>query len=216
MKLFLSSAGIQPETKQAFLDLIEKDPKDCKVAFIPTGADPQEKKQHVQRTIDQIEDLGMSLFKVDLKIENEQSLYEKLSPADAICVNGGNTFYLLDWVKKSGFDKVAKRLLNEGKIYFGISAGSYIACPTIEVSNWRNHDNNTIDLKDLSAMNLVDFLMFVHYSQEWIETVEDGYKTTQLPVVVLTDKQAIVVNGDKISLAGPQEVLTFNNFKLSQ
>lgn len=215
MKLFLSSAGIKPETKQAFLDLLGKDPKDCTVAFIPTACDLEADKSYVQWTIDQISELGLKLFTVDLKGENENSLYDKLKSSDIVCVNGGNTFYLLDQAKKSGFDKVVKRLVGEGKIYFGVSAGSYIACPTIEVSTWKNHDSNIIGLKDLSAMNFVNFLMFVHYKDQNKEAVENAVKATNYPVVVLTDKQAIVVDDDKIELAGPGPALKFNGFEFT-
>lgn len=213
MKLFLSSAGIKLETKEAFLNLLDKDPKNCTVAFIPTACDPEPDKSYVQWTIDQLESLGLKLYTVDLKGESSDSLYEKLKPADIICVNGGNTFYLLDQVRKSGFDKIIPKLLNEDKIYFGVSAGSYIACPTIEVSTWKNHDNNIINLTDLSALHFVDFLMFAHYENKYKEVVEQGTKTTQLPIITLTDQQAIVINGDHISLAGPTPFLTFNNFR---
>lgn len=216
MKLFLSSAGIKPETRQAFLDLLGKEPTDCTVAFVPTACDLESDKTYVQWTIDQINELGLKIFTVDLKGESEDSLYEKLKPADVICVNGGNTFYLLDQVMKSGFDKAAKRLVDEGKVYFGVSAGSYIACPTIEVSTWKNHDNNSIGLTDLSAMSFVNFLMFVHYTGEDRETVENGVKTTSYPLVVLTDRQAVVVDGDKINIAGPEPVLKYNEFIFSK
>lgn len=215
MKLFLSSAGIKPETKQAFLNLIDKEPRDCKVAFIPTACDPEPDKSYVQWTIDQIKELGITLFNVDLKDENELSLYEKLSKADIICVNGGNTFYLLDWIKKSGFDKVIKKLITEGKIYFGVSAGSYIVCPTIEVSTWKGHDRNTISLTDLSAMNLVNFLIFAHYEERYKVLVENSAKTTKYPIITLTNQQAIVINENNISLAGPEPFLSLNNFSYS-
>lgn len=212
MKLFLSSAGIRPETKDDFLKLLDKNPKETKVAFIPTACDPSKDKSYVQWTIDQIEDLGMSLFTIDLKEETEQSLYNKLKDADVICVNGGNTFYLLDWVRKSGFDKTIKRLLTEGKVYFGVSAGSYIACPTIEMSIWKKSNKDRFGVFDFNSLNLINFLISVHYEAKYQEAVENGTKTTNLPVIALTDQQAVIINDNKISLAGPQNVLMFNNF----
>ena len=216
MKLFLSSAGIKPETKQSFLDLLGKNPKECTVAFIPTACDPEPDKTYVQWTIDQINELGLKLFTVDLKGENEDSLYDKLKSADIICVNGGNTFYLLDQAKKSGFDKVAKKLVDEGKIYFGVSAGSYLACPTIEASKWKHLDDpDVVGRTDLSALDLVNFIMVVHYEDKNKEAVENAVETTSYPVVVLTDKQGVVVNGDDIKLAGPEPVLKYNGFNFS-
>lgn len=214
MKLFLTSAGFQPETTKYFLDLLGKDPKEALAAFIPTAAGPEKDKSYVQWTIDQIEELGMKTITVDLVYENEQTLEEKLSACDIIIVNGGNTFFLLDWVKKSGFDKVLKKLLNQGKIYVGISAGSYIACPTIEHGKWKHLDDpDKVGRTDLDALNLIDFLMVAHYADKYKEAVENGIKTTKLPVVTLTDKQAIVVDGNSVKIVGPGESLKFNNFK---
>jgi len=216
MKLFLSSAGFKPETKERFLKLLGKDPKETLAAFIPTAAGPKKDKSYVQWTIDQIEKLGMKTKTIDLVDENKQSLNEKLSDCDVIIMNGGNTFLLLDWVKKSGFDKVIKKLIDRDKVYVGISAGSYIACPTIEQSKWKHLDDpDKVGRTDLSALNLVNFLIVAHYTDEYKEAVENGVKTTNYPVVVLTDQQAVVVDGDAIELAGPEPVLKYNGFKFT-
>lgn len=214
MKLFLSSAGIQPETKDEFIKLLGKDPSKMTVAFIPTACDPEPDKSYVQWTIDQIKELGLSLFTIDLKDENEKSLSQKLSKADIICVNGGNAFYLLDWVKRSGFDKVVRKLIDDGKLYLGVSAGSYIACPTIEAAKWGcPGDTDVIGSEDLSALNLINFLIVAHYKKEHNEEVRNDTKMTNYPVVVLTDQQAIVVNGNKTKIVGAGEKFTLNNFK---
>jgi len=216
MKLFLTSAGFQPETKEKFLKLLGKDPKETLVAFIPTAAGPDKNKDYVRWTIDQIKELGMKAKTIDLVDENEQSLNEKLSDCDVIIVNGGNTFFLLEWVKKSGFDKVIRPLLEQGKIYVGISAGSYIACPTIEQSKWKHLDDpDKASRTDLSALDLVNFLIVAHYTDEYKEVIGNGVKTTNCPVVVLTDQQAIVIDGDSIELAGPEPVLKYNGFKFT-
>jgi dipeptidase E len=216
MKLFLSSAGIKPETKESFLKLLGKNPKEMTVAFIPTACDPEPDKSYVQWTIDQIEEVGLKCFTVDLKGENENSLKKKLEKADIICVNGGNTFYLLDQVKKSGFDKIIRSLLNKGKIYFGVSAGSYIACSTIEAAKWKKlGDPDVVGSNDLSSIRLCNFLIVAHYSEKYYDDVERGATTTKYPVVALTDQQAVIVNGDKIQIAGAGQKNIFNGFKES-
>lgn len=214
MKLFLTSVGLEPEYQDDFLQLLSKKPTGTKLAFIPTACDPEPDKSYVKQTRDEIQATGIKVFDIDLKEENEQSLYEKLSKADVICVNGGNTFYLLDWVKKSGFDKVVKKLTSEGKIYFGVSAGSYIACPTIEAAKWKHlGDPDVVGMTDLSALGLVNFLMVAHYEEKYKEDVENGAKTTNLPVVTLTNKQAIIVENDEIKFVGVGNTLKYNGFK---
>lgn len=216
MKLFLSSAGFATETEEDFIKLVGKEPSLIKIGFIPTASDTEERKDYVQRDIESIKKLGMSCIFVDLKEENEDTLYQKLSQVDVILVEGGNTFYLLDWVKKSGFDKVVKKLINEGKVYYGISAGTYIACPTIEHAKWKHLDDpDKVNRTDIDALRLVNFLIVAHYADKYKEAVENGVKTTSLPVIALTDQQAIVVDGNTIKLAGPEPVLKYNGFEFS-
>lgn len=195
MKLFLSSAGIKPETKDKFLELLGKDPKECTVAFIPTACDPEPDKSYVQWTIDQIEELGMKCVTVDLKGENADSLYEKMKDHDIICVNGGNTFYLIDQVRKSGFDKIIRKLLDEGKVYFGVSAGTLIACPDIALSGWKSGwDRNVVNLKDLTGLGFVDYAISVHYEPEDQKVLDDYSEKSGYRVVPLTDQEAIVMD----------------------
>jgi len=213
-KLFLSSAGLVPETKKDFFKLLGKDPTEVLVAFIPTAADPEKNKDFVQWSIDQINSEGMKIVNIDLKVEDQNSLHNKLSKCDVIWVNGGNTFYLLDQVRKSGFDKIVNKLLDQGKIYFGVSAGSYIVCPNIEAAGWKNADPNVVNIKNLHALCLVPFILSAHYNREkYYSAMLEGSKTTKLPVVALTDKQAVVVEGDKYWIVGGGDKNFFNGFE---
>lgn len=213
-KIFLSSAGLRPEFHDDFIEFLGKKPEDCSIAFIPTAADPEEDKSFVSWTTDQIEAAGFCWYEVDLKGENAESLKKKLAPADIIMVNGGNTFYLLDQARKSGFVDIIGNLLDGGKLYFGISAGSYLACPTIEAAKWKHlGDLDVVGSKDLSALGLVDFLIVAHYEEKYWMDVNKGAATTKLQVVTLTNNQAILIDGSHIGIVGGGGVLKLNNFE---
>lgn len=216
-KLFLTSSGQvrknNDKYSDAFLDFLVRDPEGMKLAFIPTAAYPEVNKDFVDIIKDDLARYKFEIEDVYLEDENADSLYEKLKTFDIIYVNGGNTFYLLDQVRKSGFDKIIGKLLDEGKIYFGVSAGSYIACPTIEMANWKHQDKDIVGLKDLTALDLVPFLITAHYTEEIFEAVRVGAKATNLPIVALTDQQAVIVIGDKIQVVGEGERLFYNGFK---
>lgn len=216
-KLFLSSAGIVPETKEDFLKLLGRNPSNLTVAFIPTAADPEKDQNFVQWSINQIKEIGMKFFTVDLKGENKDTLYKKLHQADIIWVNGGNTFYLLDQARKSGFDQIIEKLLDEGKIYVGVSAGSYLVCPTIESAKWKHvSDPDVIGLTNLTALNLVNFLVVTHYEEKIRQDIENGSQTTKLPIVALNDKQAIIVIDDDIKVIGDKKnIAIFNDLNHS-
>jgi len=214
MKLFLTSAGIVPEIINDFFKLVGKEPKNSKLIFVPTAADPEEDKQFVEKDKKRLAELGFKIEEITLQTENMRSLDKKFYGADIIYVEGGNTFYLLDWVRKSGFDVAIKRFLENGGVYVGVSAGSMIAGPNIETAGWKHADNNIVGLKDLSAMGLVDFAISPHFDEIVAEAVRGAVAKVDYPTVALTDSEAVLVDGDKIRIAGPGDRITFNNPKI--
>lgn len=212
-KLFLTSAGLVKETRGAFLKLLSISPSEVTIAFIPTAADPEEDKGFVDKDKKLINEIGMKIQEVDLKNEDENSLLEKLSRHQVIYVEGGNTFYLLDWVRKSGFDKVLPKLVDQGKIYVGVSAGSILVGPNIELSNWKHDwDKNIVNLQDLTGLNLVPFAISPHFVEKDRELLNQKSKTIDYPLVALNDTQAISVNDGNVKIVGEGEKVYLNNF----
>lgn len=212
-KLFLTSAGLPKETRDYFLKLVSKKPEETTVAFIPTAADPEKDKWFVESDRSELKEIGFQIEEIDLKNENKNSLLKKLSKCDVIYVGGGNTFYLLDWIRKSGFAKIINKLLDDGKIYVGVSAGSIITGPNIEVSGWKHADKNIVNLKDFTGLNLVNFIPFVHYLNEHKKLLEEKAKNNNKPIIALNDKQAVLCINGKYEIVGEGEKLAYNNFE---
>ncbi|NCB20348.1 MAG: hypothetical protein EOM88_00275 [Clostridia bacterium] len=144
---------------------------------------------------------------LDLDGKNEDELRVILKKFDGVFVNGGSTFYLLKSIRESGFDKVIKELLPQGFIYIGASAGSYVACPTIEMALWKHQDKyDHCGLTDLTGMNLVPFLVSAHYIPEFHDLLKDKTTKNTLSTRILTDKHAILVTDNEIKLLGGEEV----------
>lgn len=215
MKLLLTSQGIQEEIKPVFLSMLPKPAKDISVSFVTTAAYGEDKDPswlNIYR--DQLRELGIDdIEDLDLKDKSIEYLKTHVSNKDIIFVNGGNSFYLLEQVKKSGFDKLINSFKNGNKIYVGISAGSYIACPTIEQSTWEHQDRNRYGLKDLTALNLIPFLITAHYVESYRPIIEKAVKTTKYSVVALNDNQAILVEDNRYKLVGDKTKNFFNNFQ---
>jgi dipeptidase E len=213
MKLFLISidAGIPKELTEDFLKLLKKNPKDTNVCFISTAADhPMIDKWFVKRDRDRLEEMRFKMSDVDLKQESESSLSKKLDGFDMVFVTGGNTFYLLEKVRDSGFDVAIRRFLDRGGIYVGASAGSLIAGLNIESSGWQHPERNTDNLKDLTAMKLVPFVISAHTDDKNIDLIRRCASKVSYPVVALTDKQAILVDNGKQRIVGVGEKNIFN------
>lgn len=214
MQLFLSSAGLPKEVRESFLEILPGKPEDLKVAFIPTAAYPEINQTYLELAKDELKRMGfVDIIELDIKNEQVVKIEEVLNTSDIVYVNGGNTFFLLHWVRQSGFDKILKVLKNKEMIYLGVSAGSYIACPTIEMANWKHQDRNVVGMEDFTALNLVPFLLTAHFEDNHKQAIFDGARSTPLPVVALNDKQAIVVSNHETRLIGDQEKNFFNDFE---
>lgn len=212
MKMFLASSGIVAETKEYFLKLLDKRPSQIKVCFIPTAGEPE--GYHGDIAKKELRDLGIINIKdIDLKNIDENGLKNKISKCDIIYVNGGNTFYLLKWVRHSGFDKIITNLLRKGKIYVGSSAGSYITCPTIEMAAWKYQDRDHHGLDDWRGLNLVPFLISAHFEEKFRRIIENAAIKTNYPIVALNDRQALIISNKKVKLVGRGGKNFFNRFK---
>ncbi len=140
---------------------------------------------------------------IDLDHTTGDDLKKVLEKTELVYVEGGNTFLLMKSIRQSGFEKIIKELLPKGLIYMGASAGSYVACPTIEMALWKHQDKYShYNLTDLTAMSLVPFLMTVHYKPEYDQILKEKISQTPLPVKILTDEQGILMRDGKVELIG--------------
>lgn len=187
-KLLLTSAGFEnPKIRLKFLELVGKDPEEIKVLFIPTAAQTKEEKYYANESKKEILELGIKDI-IEYNLEGETP-----KEFDAIYVCGGNTFYLLDKVRKSGFDKRVIEFIDKGKVYVGVSAGSIIMGPLIGIA--APFDQNQIGLKDLTGLKLIDSVITPHYTPEEKKII-DKFEGEH-PIIRLTDQQAVLVIGEK-------------------
>lgn len=192
----LTSAGM--DVKNEILKILPKPANQIKLAHIITASKVEKDLSYLEKERKEMQNLGFKVEEIDIEGKSENGIRNLLTDKDIIYVQGGNTFYLLKHIRKSGFDKVVKELLEKGVIYVGVSAGSIVAGPTIETSNWGNGDNNIVGLTDLAGMNLVDFNVVVHYTKEHKDIIEKEIPKSKYPVKVLTNNQAILVKGNEV------------------
>ncbi len=201
--LLLTSAGM--EVKEEILKILPKSPNQIKLAHIITASKPERNIDYLEKDRQKMIGLGFQVEDIDIEGKNEKEVRDLLKDKDVIYVQGGNTFYLLKHIRESGFDKVIRELINKGVIYIGVSAGSILAGPTIETSGWKNLDRNIVGITDLTALNFVPFLIFVHYEPKYRALLEKESPRSKYPVRILTDKQAFLVRNGKITLVGQDE-----------
>lgn len=121
---------------------------------------------------------------------------DKILASDILVISGGNTFNLLHNLRESGLDKSIKQFLGKSDfVLSGFSAGALVLTPNIKICNLPDFDENVIELKDLEALNIVDFEIFPHYIEYIHEKMLVDYrKTTSKRVREITDEDYISIN----------------------
>ncbi len=132
-----------------------------------------------------------------------------LAEADAIMVNGGNTFNLLRHLRRNELIVPLRTQILAGKPYVGWSAGSAICAPTIRTTN----DMPIIDPSGLDALGVIDFQLNAHYTNAvpdgWMGETRDQRlaefvaMNPTMPVFGLPEGDWLRVRGHEITLCGP-------------
>lgn len=189
--------------------ILGKPLKDYKLAHIITASKGQGVRNlsYLDRTRDRLTEQNCYFEDIDIEGKNEIELRTIFAKFDGVFVNGGSTPYLLKCIRESGFDKVIKELLPQGFLYVGASAGSYVVCPTIEMALWPHQDKyDHCGLTEFTAMNLVPFLINVHYTPGDRELLKEKIPQASNLVRILTDGQAILVKDDEVIFLGGEEI----------
>ena len=197
-------ASVAEKSIDKLIEHLPSSPKNLKVAFVPTAATPYKDKWFVKLDRDKLEKLGFNLIDVELESKTEKQLTKELEGVDVIFVEGGNTFYLLQEARKSGFDKIVKKLMEKGVVYIGYSAGSVLACPTIYIIRSIDDPTKAPELKSYDGMSLVDFIVLPHFGEKEYkskyEQMRPEIEKLKYKVFKLNDNQAVLVKGNKIEV----------------
>jgi len=175
---------------------------ECKIAYIVTASKKVSDTSYINRHRQKMNTLGFSYTEIDIAGKNENELKKVLDGYDIVLVDGGNTFYLLQAVRESGFENVIKNLIKQGVVYIGSSAGAYIACPSIVMATWSNRKFDRCSITEYTAMNLIPFLIKAHYTPAMKTMLVEKIKDLPYPIRAISDKQAILIRNEEVQLLG--------------
>jgi len=188
------------ELVKKFLD---KNTESKKILFIPTAANVEEYKKYMHLTQKAFEDFGYEVENFDVSVFSEEIAKEKLSEAKIVFISGGNTFYLLQELKRKNLITYLKERIENGLLYIGESAGSVIAAPDIEYASVIDDKTVATELDDYTGLNLVDFYIVPHFEEE--PFVESSRNTVELykdklDLKLINNKEAILVENNNFTI----------------
>ncbi|EAD9711388.1 peptidase [Listeria monocytogenes] len=173
------------------------------VTFIPTASKVEEVVFYVEAGKKALKDLGLIVEELDVATETLEEITATLKKNDFIYVTGGNTFFLLQELKRSGADKLILAEIAKGKLYIGESAGAVIMSPNISYIQSMDSAKKATNLTNYDALNLVDFSILPHYNnvpfKEVTQKIVADYagKPTMRPI---SNQEAIFVRDKEVSL----------------
>ncbi len=212
MRALLGSGGFRTEERrQLYNDEMRRHFGDIKrILFIPYALHDHEAYTNLMT------ERGLNAgYEID-GIHRHADPAKAIREADAISVGGGNTFRLIaDLHRLDLVDLIRDRVINDDLPYMGVSAGTNVACPTMQTTN----DMPITQPSSFKAIGLVPFQVNAHYyagsiwvkhEEEFVEhfgetrddRIREFHEMNETPVVGLWEAGFIRVENDQFELIG--------------
>ncbi|HHU06728.1 MAG TPA: type 1 glutamine amidotransferase-like domain-containing protein [Clostridiaceae bacterium] len=177
---------------------VGREAKSVEMVFVPTAGNPDKDVWWIDKDRDVLSKMGFSFKELDIANKKAQELQGALDGVDVVYIAGGYTYYLLEQMRISGFDKMLQEFIEQGGMYAGASAGALVAGPDIEPCAAMDDPKYGPGLKSSAGLNLVKIVPMPHYDMSErkgiIDSIVDKYES-QYVVVPMTDDEAIISDG---------------------
>ena len=206
MNLVFYSGGNDQENHlldKSFVEVLDK--KNPVITFIPSSSylSDQEFKSFVRH---------YSKFKISrfihfpIDVPFDKILFQEVMRSDAIHMAGGNTFYFLHHLRKMKLLPQLRSFAQKGGVLTGLSAGAIMMTENIEMAAYPefDRDENIVNIKNLTALNLVDFLFFPHFrnSPRYDAVFKSYTKKNSKIIYACPDGAGIVVRENELRFIG--------------
>ena len=194
MEMLLMSylAGTESITKK-YLSKMDSN----KIVFIPTAGNVEPYTGYIDEGVEMLKSLGYELEIIDISKYDEDYLKNKLSKTECICISGGNTFYLLQELKKKNLIGLLYERIKESLFYIGESAGAIIMSENIEYSQMMDDKSIASELDDYTGVNVFEHYVLPHIGEypfeESTQKILENYQD-KISLVAINNSEAILVN----------------------
>lgn len=193
MRLFLTSylAGTQHLVRDFLAGSRTEE-----IVFIPTAANVETYKGYVEEAINAFQTLGFRLKLLDVSMVERDEILDVLKNCNCLYISGGNTFYLLQELKRKGLVEVIKERILDGMLYIGESAGAIVASSDIEYNQIMDDKTIAKDLKEYSGFGVFDSSVLPHHGEfPFVETTAETILRygDSLKLIPINNHEAVVV-----------------------
>lgn len=134
----------------------------------------------------------------------------ELEVFDAIYFSGGNTYYLLQEVLRSGFEHPLKAYVQQGGIIYGGSAGAVLLGKDIRTVS--HMDRNRIGLKRVKCLDLANHhAIWPHYQLRDDERITEFVQEHRQPVLAISERSGVAIESGKMRSVGLEPSYRFDS-----
>lgn len=174
------------------------DIKNKKVVYISTAANSILSGFTGAANKKRLKSLGFGVKDVDVSISEFSVVEREVKNSDCIFLAGGNTFFLLQELKRTGADKLLVEEINRGKLFIGESAGAIVAAPDIEYSSYMDDMGAAPFLKEYSGLGITDFYTVPHEGnlrfKKAVKRIISVYSHI-MGLKIISDREVILYDG---------------------
>jgi len=187
----------------SIFEKFEGDVKGKTITFIPTASVVEKVNFFVKSGRKALEKMGLIVEELEVSTATSDEIVNKLTKNDYIYVTGGNTFFLLQELKKSGADKIISEQIKAGKLYIGESAGLMVVAPNVEFAKGMDSIKKAPELNSTEGLGLIDFYPVPHaINAPFKKAVEKIIATygESLQLEPISNNQAILIQDDDMKI----------------
>lgn len=204
-KMFLASSFV--DVADLFVKFVEEKCAGKTVAFIPTASLVEEVRFYVDAGKKALEKHGLIVNELEISTATKEEIESTIQKNDYIYVTGGNTFFLLQELKRTGADKIISEHINSGKIYIGESAGAIVLSCNVEYVKDMDDFTAAPNIGTFSSLDMIDFYPVPHHTnfpfKESVESIISSYEG-KIELCPISNAQAIVVRGNEFEVWGAE------------
>lgn len=127
----------------------------------------------------------------------------------AIYIGGGNTFSLLDSVRRANAAGRLADFVRDGGVIYGGSAGAILLGKDISTAGLA--DSNDVGLQDTAGLDMaLGHAIWCHFQTAELPLIQEWSRATRHPVLALSERTGIVREADHLRAVGFEPVLRIN------
>lgn len=173
------------------------------ILFVPTAARVEAYTDYVEEAAEAFMEMGTSIKRMDIAEMEREAVLQEMEDGKCLYFSGGNTFYLLQELRRKDLVEYFQRKVEEGMPYIGESAGAMIASQDIDCNRLMDDCSAAPELTDYSALGVVDFHVVPHHGEEpFVESAAEILRVygAERPLVPLSNHEAVIVQDDRYSV----------------